>query len=126
MDEAVRAGKVRYPAMSNYAAWQHCQTLWISEKRGYQAPHVSQPMYNLLARGIEQEYLPFCKQFGVSTVVYNPLAGGHAHGQAASRASAAGHAFRREPDVSRPLLASGVLRRGGRDSARSRRAPGGR
>jgi aryl-alcohol dehydrogenase-like predicted oxidoreductase len=33
-------------------------------------------MYNLLARGIEQEYLPFCKAFGVSTVVYNPLAKG--------------------------------------------------
>jgi len=33
-------------------------------------------MYNLLARGIEQEYLAMCKQFGVSTMVYNPLAGG--------------------------------------------------
>ena len=33
-------------------------------------------MYNLLARGIEQEYLAMCKEFGVSTVVYNPLAGG--------------------------------------------------
>jgi aryl-alcohol dehydrogenase-like predicted oxidoreductase len=76
MDEAVRAGKVRHPAMSNYAAWQHCQGLWISEKRGYKPPQVSQPMYNLLARGIEQEYLPFCKAFGISTVVYNPLAGG--------------------------------------------------
>ncbi len=76
MDEAVRAGKVRYPAMSNYASWQHCQALWISEKRAFQPPHVSQPIYNLLARGIEQEYLPFCKEFGISTVVYNPLAGG--------------------------------------------------
>jgi len=33
-------------------------------------------MYNLLARGIEQEYLPMAKEFGVATVVYNPLAGG--------------------------------------------------
>jgi aryl-alcohol dehydrogenase-like predicted oxidoreductase len=33
-------------------------------------------MYNLLARGIEQEYLPMCKELGISTVVYNPLAGG--------------------------------------------------
>ena len=76
MDEAVRAGKVRYPAMSNYAAWQYCQALWISEKRGYKPPQSSQPMYNLLARGIEQEFLPFCKAFGISTIVYNPLAGG--------------------------------------------------
>jgi len=76
MDEVVRAGKVRHPAISNYAAWQHCEILWLSEKRGYQAPYVAQPMYNPLARGIEQEYLPFCGRFGVSTVVYNPLAGG--------------------------------------------------
>jgi aryl-alcohol dehydrogenase-like predicted oxidoreductase len=76
MDEAVRAGKVRYPAVSNYASWQHCQILGISKERGYRAPVVSQPMYNLVARGIEQEYLPFCREFGVSTVVFNPLAGG--------------------------------------------------
>jgi 1-deoxyxylulose-5-phosphate synthase len=50
--------------------------LWIAKDRGWREPFVSQPMYNLLARGIEQEYLPMCKEFGVSTVVYNPLAGG--------------------------------------------------
>ena len=76
LDQVVRAGKVRYPGISNFAAWQVCQALWITEKCGYKPPHVSQPMYNLLARGIEQEYLPFCRAFGVSTVVYNPLAGG--------------------------------------------------
>ena len=76
MDELVRSGKVRCPALSNYAAWQVCEILWISEKNGYQPPLVSQPMYNLLARGIEEEYLPFCKRFGVAVVPYNPLAGG--------------------------------------------------
>ena len=76
MNQLVRAGKVRYPASSNYASWQMVQMLWISEKHSYKPPMVSQPMYNLLARGIEQEYLPFCKEFGISTVVYNPLAGG--------------------------------------------------
>ena len=76
MDQAVRAGKVRYPATSNFAAWQLCRMLAIAEKQGYQPPMVSQPIYNLLARGIEQEYVPFAKEFGVSLVVYNPLAGG--------------------------------------------------
>jgi aryl-alcohol dehydrogenase-like predicted oxidoreductase len=33
-------------------------------------------MYNLLARGIEAELLPFCRKFGLATMVYNPLAGG--------------------------------------------------
>jgi aryl-alcohol dehydrogenase-like predicted oxidoreductase len=76
MDRLVRQGKVRYPASSNYSGWQVCQMQWIAEKNGYQPAAVTQPMYNLLARGIEQEYLPMARQFGVSTVVYNPLAGG--------------------------------------------------
>ncbi|HEY6293666.1 MAG TPA: aldo/keto reductase [Terriglobia bacterium] len=76
MEEAVRAGKVRYPAVSNYAAWQVCEIHWAAEKRAWRPPYVSQPMYNLLARGIEDEYLPFCKRFGISVVSYNPLAGG--------------------------------------------------
>ena len=76
MDRLVRAGKVRYPAISNYAAWQVVEIHAICERKGYKAPHVSQPMYNLLARGIEQEYLAMCKRFEVATVVYNPLAGG--------------------------------------------------
>ncbi len=76
LDEVVRAGKVRYPAVSNYAAWQVCEIHWLAEKRGYKPPYVSQPMYNLLARGIEEEYLSFSKRFGVAVVSYNPLAGG--------------------------------------------------
>ncbi|HKS95841.1 MAG TPA: aldo/keto reductase [Terriglobia bacterium] len=76
MDGLVRAGKVRYPAVSNYSAWQVAEILWIAEKKGYQAPYISQPMYNLLARGIEDAYLPFCQRFGVAVVPYNPLAGG--------------------------------------------------
>jgi aryl-alcohol dehydrogenase-like predicted oxidoreductase len=76
MEELVRAGKVRFPAVSNYAAWQVAEILWICEKRGYHPYFISQPMYNLLARGIEEEYLPFCQRFGVAVVPYNPLAGG--------------------------------------------------
>ena len=76
MDEAVRAGKVRYPAISNFAAWQICEIRWIAEKSGFKPFFVSQPMYNVLARGIEDEYLPFCKRFNIAVVPYNPLAGG--------------------------------------------------
>jgi len=76
MDEIVKAGKVRYPACSNYAAWQVVEMIGLSQQNGFTPPYVSQPMYNLLARAIEQEYLAMCRRFGVSTVVYNPLAGG--------------------------------------------------
>jgi 1-deoxyxylulose-5-phosphate synthase len=76
MDQLVRIGKVRWPASSNYASWQVCRMLWLAETHSYKPARITQPMYNLLARGIEQEYLPMAKEFGVSTVVYNPLAGG--------------------------------------------------
>lgn len=76
MEELVKAGKVRFPAISNYAAWQVAEILWICEKRGFHPYFISQPMYNLIARGIEDEYLPFCLRFDVAVVPYNPLAGG--------------------------------------------------
>ena len=93
MEEVVRAGKVRYPATSNYAAWQLCRMLGISEKQGYQPPMVSQPIYNLLARGVEQEYVPFAKEYGVAMVVYNPLAGGMLTGKQTRERPLAGTRF---------------------------------
>ena len=76
MDALVRAGKVRYPATSNYSSWQVTEMLWLAEKHGWAAPVIAQSMYNLLARGLDQEFLPMAQHFGVATVAYNPLAGG--------------------------------------------------
>ncbi len=76
MADLVRQGKVRYPAVSNYAAWQVCRLHWLAERRDWPGPRVAQMMYNLVARGIENEFLPMAKDLGVATVVYNPLAGG--------------------------------------------------
>ena len=36
----------------------------------------TQPPYNLITRGIEDEFLPLCTNEGVGVCVYNPLAGG--------------------------------------------------
>jgi aryl-alcohol dehydrogenase-like predicted oxidoreductase len=76
MDELVRAGKVRVVGASNYASWQLCRMLWLAQQHGWQPVRVVQPMYNLLARGIEQELLPMCREFRLAVVPYNPLAGG--------------------------------------------------
>ena len=80
-DQLVRQGKVIYVGMSNYAAWQFCQALWICDRRNLYAPVVSQVAYNLLARGIEQEFLPFCRDLNIGVTVYNPLAGGFLTGK---------------------------------------------
>jgi aryl-alcohol dehydrogenase-like predicted oxidoreductase len=93
VEELVKAGKVRYPASSNYSGWQVEQMLWIAEKSNWRAARVTQPMYNLLARGIEAEYIPMTKEFGVSTVVYNPLAGGLLTGKQKRGAPIAGTRF---------------------------------
>ncbi|HWC98048.1 MAG TPA: aldo/keto reductase [Candidatus Sulfopaludibacter sp.] len=97
MDEFVRAGKVRYPACSNYAGWQVVQMIAVSEARGYQPPYVSQPMYNVLARGIEQEYFAMCKAYGVAAIVYNPLAGGLLTGKQHRERPIAGTRFDNNP-----------------------------
>jgi 1-deoxyxylulose-5-phosphate synthase len=76
MEELVKQGKIRYPGTSNYSGWQICEILCIAKRNAYVPAYVSQPMYNLLARGIEQEYLPMAKKYDVTIIAYNPLAGG--------------------------------------------------
>jgi aryl-alcohol dehydrogenase-like predicted oxidoreductase len=93
MEYLVHSGKVRYPASSNYAAWQVTRMLWLAEKNSYKPAWITQPMYNLVARGIEQEYLPMAREFGISTVVYNPLAGGMLTGKQKRGAPVAGTRF---------------------------------
>jgi aryl-alcohol dehydrogenase-like predicted oxidoreductase len=81
MNDLVREGKVRFPASSNYASWQILQMLWHCENHGYTPPATAQQMYNLLARGIEQEHLAFCREYRIGLVIYNPLAGGFLSGK---------------------------------------------
>ena len=85
-DQLVRQGKVIYIGMSNYAAWQTCQALWLCDRNCLHKPVVTQHVYNLLARGIEQEFLPFRSEFGMGLVVYNPLAAGLLTGKHSGKA----------------------------------------
>jgi aryl-alcohol dehydrogenase-like predicted oxidoreductase len=68
LDELRRTGKVRFPAASNYAAWQMVDMRNIAERRNFAPITISQPMYNVLTRAIEQEFLPMCKKFRIRTV----------------------------------------------------------
>ena len=76
MQDAVAAGKVRYVGLSNYAAWQVAEIRGLADRRGWPGVHVCQPMYNLLARRLEDEYAAFSQRYDVFNIVYNPLAGG--------------------------------------------------
>lgn len=95
--DLVKEGKIRYLAASNYASWQVVQMLWLAEKENLPVVRITQPMYNMIARGIEQEFLPVCEAFDISTVVYNPLAGGVLTGKHTGGTPAGGTRFDGNP-----------------------------
>jgi len=76
MDDLVRQGKIRYPAVSNFAAWQIVKALGVSAREGLAPFRCVQPMYNLLKRQAEVELLPMAQAEGLGVISYSPLAGG--------------------------------------------------
>jgi aryl-alcohol dehydrogenase-like predicted oxidoreductase len=76
LNDLVRQGKIRYIGCSNFAAWQLCKALWISDVRSYARFDSVQPRYNLVHRDPEAELFPLCLSEGVGVLAYSPLAGG--------------------------------------------------
>lgn len=76
MSSLVKAGKIRYVGVSNYAAWQIADMLSICDKRNYIPPIITQNVYNPITRGIETEFIPFLKAHDLAMAIYNPIAGG--------------------------------------------------
>jgi len=76
LEDLVRAGKILYPACSNFAAWQVAHALGIQRHHGW-APLVAiQPMYNLVKRQVEVEILPMAQSLGLAVIPYSPTGGG--------------------------------------------------
>ncbi|MDF1553088.1 MAG: aldo/keto reductase [Deferrisomatales bacterium] len=76
LDDLIRAGKVRYVAASNCAAWQIVEAEWTARAAGLNRYIATQEQYSLIARGVERELLPVCKRYGLGLVPYFPLASG--------------------------------------------------
>jgi aryl-alcohol dehydrogenase-like predicted oxidoreductase len=76
LEDLVRAGKVLYPAVSNYAAWQTQAALGHQEKNGWARLQAIQPMYSLVKRQAEVELLPMAEANGLGVVCYSPTGGG--------------------------------------------------
>ena len=76
LDEAVRAGKVRYIGISNCYAYQLAKANAAAEKEGF-AKFVSvQGHYNLIFREEEREMARLCRQDNIAMTPYSALAGG--------------------------------------------------
>jgi aryl-alcohol dehydrogenase-like predicted oxidoreductase len=76
LDDAVQAGKIAYPGLSNFTGWQIQKACDLLDRRGW-APLVTlQPQYNLLVREIEWEIVPACLENGLGLLPWSPLGGG--------------------------------------------------
>lgn len=76
LDDLVREGKILYPAVSNWAAWQIATALGISAREGLARFECIQPMYNLVKRQVEVEILPLALAEQMGVIPYSPLGGG--------------------------------------------------
>ena len=92
VEDLVRSGKVLYPAVSNFAAWQTSKALGIARQYGWSEIVCSQPMYNLVKRQAEVEILPMAANEGLAVMPYSPLGGGLLSGR---------YGTKRRPDAGR-------------------------
>ncbi len=76
LQQLVDQGKILYPALSNFAAWQTQRAIDLQREMGWAKLACIQPMYNLLKRQAEVELLPMAEHNRVAVLPYSPLAGG--------------------------------------------------
>ena len=87
LEDLVQSGKVLYPAVSNYAAWQAQRAVDIQERNHWARLQVMQPMYNLVKRQAEVELLPMAQANGIGVIPYSPGAAGLLSGKYSGAAS---------------------------------------
>jgi aryl-alcohol dehydrogenase-like predicted oxidoreductase len=81
LSDLVAQGKVRYIGSSTYPATEIVKAQWVARDRHLQRFVCEQPPYSILARGIEADVLPACRDFGMGVIAWSPLAGGWLSGR---------------------------------------------
>jgi aryl-alcohol dehydrogenase-like predicted oxidoreductase len=81
LDDLVRAGKVRYLGVSNFAGWQLMKSLAIAERYGRPRYVAHQVYYSLVGRDYEWDLMPLAADQGVGAVVWSPLGWGRLTGK---------------------------------------------
>lgn len=76
MEDLVRQGKVLYWGTSVWAPEALREAVSLCNRRGWTAPIVEQPCFNLAQRGIERDVLPTARELGMGVVVWSPLGQG--------------------------------------------------
>lgn len=73
LTEVIQQGKVRYIGFSEWPANRIADAFAIPDVARFVS---SQPQYSMLWRRPEQKVIPFCKENGISQIVWSPLAQG--------------------------------------------------
>jgi aryl-alcohol dehydrogenase-like predicted oxidoreductase len=81
LDQAVRDGKVRYIAASNFSGWHMQKSLDVSERYGWARYAAHQVYYSLVGREYEWELMPQAFSEGVGALVWSPLGWGRLTGK---------------------------------------------
>ena len=81
LDALVRAGKLRYVGVSNFAGWQLMKSLAIANRHGWPRYVAHQVYYSLLGRDYEGELMPLARDQGVGALVWSPLGWGRLTGK---------------------------------------------
>jgi len=81
LDDLVRAGKVRYLGVSNFAGWQLMKSLAASERLGLSRYVANQTYYSLVGRDYEHDLMPLGQDQGVGAIVWSPLGWGRLTGK---------------------------------------------
>ena len=81
LGDLVRAGKIRYYALSDMPAWLAMKAATIAAERRIPGPIAIQVEYSLVARDVEGEHIPAARESGMGVVPWSPLAGGFLTGK---------------------------------------------
>jgi aryl-alcohol dehydrogenase-like predicted oxidoreductase len=81
LDDLVRAGKVRYLGVSNFAGWQLMKSLSSADRHHLTRYVAHQVYYSLVGRDYEWELMPLGLDQGVGAVVWSPLGWGRLTGR---------------------------------------------
>ena len=113
LDTLVQQGKILYPAVSNWAAWQIARAVGRSAIHGWAPFAVMQPMYNLTKRQAEVELLPLAQGEQIGVIPYSPLGGGLLTGKYGASQRPAPSCTTKWPSASpaRPMTAATIRQR---------------
>ncbi len=88
LDDLVTQGKVLYIGCSNYAAYRLMDSLWRSKTQHLASFVTLQAEYSLVARDLEREHVPLCRETNLGILPWSPLGGGFLSGKYERNAAA--------------------------------------